>query len=80
MVHSPGAVDSAHERHKPLQSVEQHTPCEQKLLSHWLGLLQAPPRPARPHWPTPLHIAGDWQPLFIVVHMVAQSLPSAAQA
>jgi hypothetical protein len=48
-VHWPIAVGSAQERHMPLQSVAQQTPCAQKVDAHSVPVEQKAPMGFLPH-------------------------------
>ena len=59
-VQVPALAPSAHERHLPVQSVLQHTPCAQKPLAHSPPSPQTAPGGLRPHEPF-VHTAGASQ-------------------
>ena len=62
-MHSPFELGSAQERHTPLQSLSQQTPCEQKPLAQSPGIMQLAPMPALPsHSPKALQFAPWAQP------------------
>jgi hypothetical protein len=51
LVHMPGAVGIAHERHAPVQASLQHTPSAQKPERHWSPPVQGEPSSLRPQLP-----------------------------
>ena len=78
-MHNPFELGSAQERHTPLQSLWQQTPCEQKPLAQSPGIMQLAPMPALPlHSPNPLQVAPGAQPAEGGVQVVAQASPAQA--
>src|SRR4051794_8434362 len=60
LVQIPSELGSAHEVHRPLQELSQHTPCAQNPDPHSSAPAHVWPRPLRPHDPL-AHTAGGAQ-------------------